>query len=151
MNPTDRLAGVLAPAPYREFSLQYMARIVEALPDQADGRGLPRILFTKNGGQWLAEMAATGCDALGVDWTTDLATARARVGDKVALQGNLDPCVLYASDDVIRDEVARVLASYGKGEGHVFNLGHGVHQFVQPERVKTLVDAVHELSAPYHA
>ena len=85
-----------------------------------------------------------------MDWTTDLSTARARVEDRVALQGNLDPCVLYASDEVIRREVERVLAAYGKGPGHVFNLGHGVHQFVDPDRVRTLVDAVHELSRPYH-
>ncbi|MEO6696480.1 MAG: uroporphyrinogen decarboxylase family protein, partial [Gammaproteobacteria bacterium] len=107
-------------------------------------------LFTKNGGQWLEAMAATGCDALGIDWTTDLAGARARVGDKVALQGNMDPSVLYASPKRIRSEVETILDSYGPGSGHVFNLGHGIHQHVKPEHAAAFVEAVHELSASYH-
>jgi uroporphyrinogen decarboxylase len=146
----DTWGGALSPAAYREFSLQYMARIVDGLVREREGRRVPVVLFTKGGGRWLAEMAATGCDALGVDWTTDLADARAATGGKVALQGNLDPCVLYAPPPVIRDEVAKVLASYGHGHGHVFNLGHGIHPDVNPEHAGAMVAAVHELSPKYH-
>jgi uroporphyrinogen decarboxylase len=146
----DTWGGSLTPAAYKEFSLQYMQRIVEAMPKSHEGRRVPIILFTKGGGQWLEAISETGCDAVGLDWTTDLADARARVGDKVALQGNLDPSVLYASPETIRTHVARCLASFGKGPGHVFNLGHGIHQHINPEHVKTLVDSVHELSVEYH-
>lgn len=146
----DTWGGALAPANYREFSLAYMQRVVEGLTRESEGRRVPVILFTKNGGQWLGDMANTGCDALGVDWTTDLADARRLVEDKVALQGNLDPCTLYASPERIREEVARVLASYGKGPGHVFNLGHGITPDVKPEHAAAMVEAVHELSRPYH-
>ncbi len=143
----DTWGGVLSPARYREFSLAYMQRIVDGLTREADGRKVPVVLFTKNGGQWLSEMADTGCDGLGVDWTTDLADARQRVGDRVALQGNLDPSVLYGSPESIRREVAVVLDSYGDGPGHVFNLGHGIHQHVNPEHLGAMVEAVRELSA----
>lgn len=146
----DTWGGALSPRDYRAFSLQYMERIVRGLTREHEGRRVPVILFTKNGGQWLEAMAATGCDALGIDWTTDLSDARARVGQRVALQGNMDPSILYASTDRIRSEVATVLASYGKGSGHVFNLGHGIHQHADPEKVAVVVDAVHELSRPYH-
>jgi uroporphyrinogen decarboxylase len=146
----DTWGGVLTPRDYREFSLRYMAQIVDGLTREADGRKVPVILFTKGGGQWLEAMAATGADALGVDWTTDLGDARRRVGDRIALQGNMDPSVLYASPERIRQEVATILADYGSGSGHVFNLGHGIHQHVDPERPRAFVDAVHELSAPYH-
>lgn len=146
----DTWGGVLAPARYREFSLQYMARIVDGLTRECEGRRVPVILFTKGGGAWLNEMAQTGCDALGVDWTTDLADARRAVGDRVALQGNLDPSALYASPARIREEVARVLASYGQGHGHVFNLGHGIHPQVPPEHAGAMIAAVHELSPVYH-
>jgi uroporphyrinogen decarboxylase len=146
----DTWGGALSPRDYKEFSLQYMERIVHGLTREHEGRRVPVILFTKNGGQWLEAMAASGCDALGIDWTTDLGDARARVGSRVALQGNMDPSILYASADRIRGEVATVLASYGKGSGHVFNLGHGIHQHADPERVAAAVDAVHELSLPYH-
>jgi uroporphyrinogen decarboxylase len=146
----DTWGGALAPAQYREFSLAYMAKIVDGLRREREGRRVPVVLFTKGGGRWLPEMAATGCDALGVDWTTDLADARAATGGKVALQGNLDPCVLYAPPEVIRDEVAKVLASYGPGHGHVFNLGHGIHPDVKPEHAGAMVAAVHELSPKYH-
>ncbi len=146
----DTWGGALAPAAYREFSLRYMAEIVAGLVREHDGRRVPAILFTKGGGQWLAELAATGADALGVDWTTDLSTARAAVAGRVALQGNLDPAVLYASPAAIREQVGRVLASYGKGPGHVFNLGHGIHPDVPPEHAGAMVDAVHELSPAYH-
>src|SRR4030066_1402598 len=117
---------------------------------ERDGRRVPVVLFTKDGGAWLGQMSDTGADALGVDWTTDLADARAATQDRVALQGNLDPCALYAPPDVIRDEVGRVLASYGHGHGHVFNLGHGIHPDVNPEHAGAMVAAVHELSPAYH-
>ena len=144
----DTWGGVLTPATYREFSLRYMRDITHALKQRYPHT--PVILFTKNGGAWLEDMAATGCDALGLDWTTDLADARARVGDKVALQGNLDPSVLYSPPEVIRREVGKVLESFGHGEGHVFNLGHGVTPDVNPEHVGALVEAVRELSPAYH-
>lgn len=146
----DTWGGVLAPRQYREFSLQYMTAIVDQLSRERDGRRVPVILFTKGGGAWLNEMAATGCDALGVDWTTDLADARRAVNDGKALQGNLDPNVLYASPERIRAQVAQVLASYGKGHGHVFNLGHGIHPGVDPEHAGAMIAAVHELSPTYH-
>ncbi len=142
----DTWGGVLSPANYQEWSLEPMRRIVAGLKREHEGRRVPVILFTKGGGQWLHAMADTGADALGVDWTTDLGDARRRVGERVALQGNLDPSVLYAGEDDIRREVQKVLDSYGKGPGHVFNLGHGIHQHIDPEKVAVLVDAVHSLS-----
>jgi len=147
----DTWGGVLTPAAYREFSLAYMNRIVAGLVREHDGRRVPVILFTKGGGAWLRDIAASGCDALGVDWTTDLADARRACGERVALQGNLDPGVLYAPPAQIRERVAQVLASYGAGHGHVFNLGHGIHPDVPPEHALAMVEAVHELSPPYHA
>ena len=146
----DTWGGALSPGDFREFSLDYMTRIVAGLTRVAEGRRVPVILFTKGGGPWLDAMADSGCDALGVDWTTDLADARRLVAGRVALQGNLDPCVLYAAPGRIRAEVERVLASYGEGSGHVFNLGHGIHPEVPPEHAAVMVDAVHELSPPYH-
>jgi uroporphyrinogen decarboxylase len=147
----DTWGGVLTPRDYKEFSLRYMERIVAGLTREHESRRVPVILFTKNGGQWLEAMAASGCDALGLDWTTDLKDARARVGHQVALQGNMDPSMLYASPERIRAEVATILASYGQDSGLVFNLGHGIHQHIDPEKVKVFVDAVHEFSRPYHA
>ncbi len=146
----DTWGGVLSPRDYREFSLAYMAKIVSGLTRHADGRQVPVTLFTKNGGAWLSDMAATGCDALGVDWTTDLATARQLVGDRVALQGNMDPSILYASPERIEAEVASILASFGNGNGHVFNLGHGIHPEVDPEHAAAFIAAVHKLSPAYH-
>ena len=146
----DTWGGTLSPANYREFSLAYMQQIVSGLQREAEGRKVPVTLFTKGGGQWLEAMAETGVDALGLDWTTDIADARRRVGDKVALQGNMDPCVLYASADRVEQEVAAVLAAYGNGSGHVFNLGHGIHPAISPDNMKRLVDSVHRLSEPYH-
>ncbi len=146
----DTWGGVLTPSAYREFSLAYMTRIVDGLVREHEGRRVPLVLFTKGGGQWLAQMAESGCDALGVDWTVDLADARRRVQDSVALQGNLDPCILHSNPERIREGVGEVLASYGRGPGHVFNLGHGIHPDVDPEHALALVHAVHELSAPYH-
>jgi uroporphyrinogen decarboxylase len=132
---------------YREFSLAYMQRIVDGLTREADGKKIPVVLFTKNGGAWLDAMADTGCDGLGVDWTMDLADARRLTGDRVALQGNLDPSTLYGTPERIRDDVKRVLESYGDGPGHVFNLGHGIHQHVNPDHLGVMVDAVKEFSA----
>jgi uroporphyrinogen decarboxylase len=146
----DTWGGVLTPRDYHEFSLAYMKRILEGVSRESEGRRVPVILFTKNGGQWLADMADSGCDALGVDWTLDLSDARRLVDDRVALQGNMDPCILYASPQRIRAEVEGVLASYGSGHGHVFNLGHGIHPDVPPAHAAALVSAVHELSPPLH-
>lgn len=142
----DTWGGILTPRDYTQFSLSYMQTIVQALPKTNEGRPVPVILFTKNGGQWLEQIAATGCDALGIDWTTDLSDARARVGGQVALQGNLDPSVLLSNPERIREEVQAVLTSYGTGPGHIFNLGHGITPDVPPEHVAVLVAAVHELS-----
>ena len=146
----DTWGGVLTPDDYRDFSLQYMQQIVSGLTREADGLQVPVVLFTKGGCQWLEAVADNGADALGIDWSTDLAMARKRVGDRVALQGNLDPAVLYAPPDIIREKVAEVLARFGKGSGHVFNLGHGITPDVDPENAGALVNAVHELSAQYH-
>lgn len=146
----DTWGGILSPGHYREFSLQYMAQIIAGLNRQAEQRPVPVVLFTKGGGAWLEAMTQTGTDAIGLDWTINIHEARQRVGEQVALQGNLDPCALYASPEQIRNEVATILADFGQGSGHVFNLGHGIHPDINPEHVRALVDAVHELSAPYH-
>ena len=146
----DTWGGTLTPEAYREFSLDYMQRIVDQLTREHDGRRVPVILFTKGGGQWLESMAETGCDGLGLDWTINIGEARRRVGDKVALQGNLDPSVLYASPDRIRAHVRKVMEDYGDGSGHVFNLGHGIHQHINPDHVKVLVDSVHEFGQRFH-
>jgi len=138
----DTWGGVLTPRQFEEFSLHYMAQIVAALTRHADGRRVPNIAFTKGGGAWLAKIASIGCDAVGVDWTTDLATARAAVDGRVALQGNLDPSALFAPAETLKAETLRVLDSYGAGAGHVFNLGHGITPDVDPERVTVLVDTV---------
>jgi uroporphyrinogen decarboxylase len=146
----DTWGGSLAHGAYHEFSLPYMQQIVTALKDDAATKNVPVILFTKGGGLWLESMAATGCDGLGLDWTQDLTRARKRVGDRVALQGNLDPMSLFAAAQQVRDGAAKALAAFGNGSGHVFNLGHGISQHTPPDRVAALVAAVHELSAPYH-
>ncbi|KZC37997.1 uroporphyrinogen decarboxylase, partial [Rhodanobacter sp. FW510-R12] len=139
----DTWGGLLGPAPFREFSLRYMAQIVAALKADATARELPVILFSKGAGAHLADMAGSGCAALGVDWTIDLADARRAVAGKVALQGNLDPAVMRASPEVIRREARAVLDSYGNHPGHVFNLGHGITPEVDPDNLKVLVDEVH--------
>lgn len=140
----DTWGGVLSDEKYQEFSLNYMQQIVSGLTREAEGRQVPVTLFTKGGGRWLEQMSETGCDALGLDWTQDISQARQRVGDKVALQGNMDPSVLYASPDVIQSEAKKVLDGFGEGTGHIFNLGHGIHQHINPENVSVLVDTVHE-------
>ncbi|MBT0586928.1 uroporphyrinogen decarboxylase [Alteromonas oceanisediminis] len=146
----DTWGGVLSPRDYRDFSLQYMHKIVDGLIREHDGHKVPVTLFTKNGGMWLEAIAATGCDGVGLDWTIDIDVARARIGDKVALQGNMDPSMLYAQPQRIESEVATILAKYGHGSGHVFNLGHGIHLDVPPKNAKVFVDAVHRLSGQYH-
>ena len=139
----DTWGGLLGPAPFREFSLRYMTRIVAELKEDPHARDLPVILFSKGANAQLAVMADSGCAALGVDWTVDLADARRAVAGKVALQGNLDPAILRASPEVIRRAVRAVLDSYGNHPGHVFNLGHGITPEVDPEHVRVLVDEVH--------
>ena len=139
----DTWGGMLGPAPFREFSLRYMAQVVDALKADAHARELPVILFSKGANRHLSAMADTGCAALGVDWTIDLADARAAVGGRVALQGNLDPAVLRSNPETIRRQARAVMDSYGNHPGHVFNLGHGITPEVDPEHVKVLVDEVH--------
>jgi len=145
----DSWGGALADGAYQEFSLKYMEKVVSQLQREKDGVRIPAIVFTKGGGIWLDEMANIGADALGLDWTVNLGRARALVGDRVALQGNLDPAILFASPEQIRAEVERSLTAYGApgaGSGHVFNLGHGISQFTPPESVSAMVEAVHSFS-----
>jgi len=139
----DTWGGLLGPAAFREFSLRYLALVVDVLKSDIHARDVPLILFSKGANWHLGEMAQSGCTALGVDWTIDLADARRAVNGQVALQGNLDPAVLRASPEVIRREVRRVLDSYGNHPGHIFNLGHGITPEIDPEHVKVLVDEVH--------
>jgi uroporphyrinogen decarboxylase len=146
----DTWGGSLSDAAYREFSLSYMQQVLDGLLRSHRGERVPNIVFTKGGGAWLEDLAATGADAVGLDWMVDIAAARTRVGGRVALQGNLDPATLFAPRDALRREVAALLAAYGRGSGHVFNLGHGVSPYTDPEQVGALVDAVHELSPAYH-
>jgi len=147
----DTWGGTLAAQAYREFSLAYSTRVLGHLKREREGRVVPRILFTKGGGLWLEPMAASGADALGIDWQTDLGDARRRVGARVALQGNLDPMALFGTPEAIEREARRVIESFGTGPGHVFNLGHGVSQFTPPENVAALVEAVHAASVGAHA
>jgi len=144
----DTWGGLLNTGNYLEFSLKYLRQIITDLQQNSTytNNKVPVILFTKTGHQWLEEMADTGCDALGVDWEISLQDARARVGQQVILQGNMHPATLLNSPNEIRQEVKRVLQSFGQGEGHIFNLGHGITPDVPPEHVAVLVDAVHELS-----
>ncbi|WP_020410307.1 uroporphyrinogen decarboxylase [Hahella ganghwensis] len=146
----DTWGGSLTPEGYLNFSLAYMRKIVDGLIRENEGRKVPVILFTKNGGQWLEAMADVGADALGLDWMTDIGEARKRVGHKVALQGNMDPAVLYASPEAIRSQVADILQRFGSGNGHVFNLGHGITPEVDPAHAGAFIESVHELSAQYH-
>lgn len=146
----DTWGATLEPEDYRRFSLDNMQKIVDGLTREKDGQTVPVILFTKGAGELLRNMADTGCDALGVDWTTNLAQARLYTGDKVALQGNLHPAVLREPAEIIEHGVAEVLESYGRGPGHVFNLGHGITPDIDPDKLKILVDAVHRLSPAYH-
>jgi uroporphyrinogen decarboxylase len=140
----DSWGGALADGAYQQFSLQYMQKVVSLLQREKDGVKIPAIVFTKGGGHWAEEIAGIGADAMGLDWTANLGQVRERVGHKVALQGNLDPAILFANPDQIRAEVIRVLESYGPhNTGHVFNLGHGISQFTPPESVAVMVETVH--------
>jgi uroporphyrinogen decarboxylase len=145
----DTWGGALADGVYQQFSLQYMREVLTRLKCEKDGVRIPTIVFTKGGGLWLEQIADIGADAVGLDWTVNLTEARARVGQRVALQGNLDPAVLFAGPEQIRAEVGKVLAAFGApkaGTGHVFNLGHGISQFTPPEAVSVMVEAVHDIS-----
>ena len=146
----DTWGGALSHNAYQEFSLRYMSQILAGITREYGGARIPAVVFTKGGGLWLESIANSGCDAVGLDWTVDIAEARRRIGDKVALQGNLDPAVLFAAPEVITAETEKILAGYGNGSGHVFNLGHGISQFTPPESALTLVEAVHALSRKYH-
>jgi uroporphyrinogen decarboxylase len=146
----DTWGGALSHAAFHEFSLPYLRSVLSSLSRSHDGHIVPRTVFTKGGGLWLESLADCGADCVGLDWTVDIDAARKRIGNKVALQGNLDPGVLFATPEIVRSEAGKVLAGYGSGGGHVFNLGHGVSQFTPPESVSALADAVHELSRPYH-
>ena len=146
----DSWGGALSHNAYTEFSLNYMQKIVAGLTKNADGRKVPSIVFTKGGALWLAAQAEIGADALGLDWAVDIGQARKRVGDKVALQGNLDPAILLSTPEAIEKEVASILASYGKGDGHVFNLGHGITQWTPPENAAAMLEAVRKHSQQYH-
>jgi uroporphyrinogen decarboxylase len=146
----DSWGGVLADGVFQAFSLAYTRRVLAQLKREHEGQRIPRIVFTKGGGLWLEQIADAGADVVGLDWTVNLGDARRRIGNRVALQGNLDPMVLFAPPEVIRQQVATTLESYGAGPGHVFNLGHGISQHTPPDHVDALVGAVHELSRPYH-
>ena len=146
----DTWGGMLSHAAYHEFSLAYLRRIIAGLTREREGLRVPNIVFTKGGGGWLESIAATGCDAVGLDWTVDIGAARARVGMRVALQGNLDPAILLSSPQAVQREAAAILASYGKGNGHVFNLGHGISQHTPPENVAALIETVRTTSVAYH-
>jgi uroporphyrinogen decarboxylase len=146
----DTWGGILSGEAFHEFSLRYMEQVFAGVRREQAGSRVPRIVFTKGGGQWLESLSHCGADAVGLDWTVDIGRARARIGDRVALQGNLDPGVLLAQPEAIRREVAKVLAGFGHGNGHVFNLGHGISQFTPPDHVAALVDSVHSASAAFH-
>ena len=146
----DTWGGSLSSPAYREFSLEYLRQVIAGIHHTWNGQPIPNIVFTKGGGLWLEDIAAIGCNAVGLDWTVSMDSARHRIGDQVALQGNLDPAVLFSTPTAIRAQVETVLRQYGPGAGHVFNLGHGVSQFTRPDHVGALVEAVHELSHPFH-
>lgn len=146
----DSWGGALSHNAYTEFSLNYMQKIVAGLTKNVEGKKVPSIVFTKGGALWLEAQAEIGADALGLDWAVDIGSARKRVGDKVALQGNLDPAILLSTPEAIEKEVASVLASYGKGSGHVFNLGHGITQWTPPENAAAMLEAVRKHSLQYH-
>ena len=142
----DTWGGTLTTPAYEEFSLQYMRRVAEGLTKEAEGRTVPSIVYTKGGALWLESITSAGFDAVGLDWTINIADARKRIGDRVALQGNMDPSALFGTPEIIQQEVARVLNGFGNHPGHVFNLGHGISRFTPPENVAVMVDAVHSQS-----
>lgn len=146
----DTWGGMLNTNDYHEFSLAYVKNVISQLHRDYSNKRIPVILFTKGGKAWLEQMAESGCDVLGVDWEITLQEARQRVAGKVALQGNMNPAMLLQSPEAIRTDVASILASYGQGAGHIFNLGHGITPDVPPEHVAVLVDAVHKYSESIH-
>lgn len=148
----DTWGGMLADGDFQTFSLAYTKKVVEKLIRENDGAKVPSIVFTKGGGEWIADIASIGCDAVSLDWSVNLTRARSVVGDRVALQGNLDPFVLFGDEETIRREARRVLDAYGEvgAGGHVFNLGHGINQFTPVENVRILVDEVHSYSRRHH-
>jgi uroporphyrinogen decarboxylase len=146
----DSWGGALSHDAYIEFSLNYMKKIVAGLTKDNDGHKVPSVVFTKGGALWLEAQAEIGADALGLDWTVDVGQARIRVGDKVALQGNLDPAILLSTPEAIEKQVENILCSYGYGHGHVFNLGHGITQWTPPENAAAMLEAVRKHSKQYH-
>lgn len=146
----DSWGGALSHSAYIQFSLNYMKKIIAGLTKQAEGRKVPCIMFTKGGGLWLEAQADAGADALGLDWTVDIGQARARVGNKMALQGNMDPAILLSSPEAIEKEVVNILECYGHGPGHIFNLGHGITQWTPPENAAAFLEAVRKHSKQYH-
>lgn len=148
----DTWGGMLSTDDYKRFSLKYMKMVLDGLIRENEGEAVPSILFTKGGGEWIEDIAGTGCSAVGLDWSTDIGRARKAVGDRVALQGNMDPFVLFGSEEVIRAEARKVLDKFGQvgAGGHVFNLGHGINQFTPVESVQILVDEVHSYSRQFH-
>ncbi|MGH8799884.1 MAG: uroporphyrinogen decarboxylase [Casimicrobiaceae bacterium] len=141
----DTWGGLLTSHAYARFSLAYISTVLQRVR-QASGVATPTIVFTKGGGQWLESIAESGCSAIGIDWTTDIAAARARVGSRVALQGNLDPLVLLATPDAVRAEAAAILSAAGPAPGYIFNLGHGIVPSTPPDNVAALVEYVHQAS-----
>ena len=146
----DTWGGILSDAAFKRYDLPYLQQVVSGLNRRAENRQVPVVIFTKGGGIWLEQLAQLGADALGTDWTVNLQQARQRVGTQVALQGNLDPLALFGSQDCLELEIERLLAEYGHGSGHVFNLGHGINQYTDPEQVAFMVEAVHRISVRYH-
>ena len=146
----DTWGGILSDAAFKRYDLPYLQQVVSGLNRRAENRQVPVVIFTKGGELWLEQLAQSGADALGTDWTVNLQQARQRVGTQVALQGNLDPLALFGSQDCLELEIERLLAEYGHGSGHVFNLGHGINQYTDPEQVAFMVEAVHRISVRYH-
>lgn len=146
----DTWGGILSDTAFKRYDLPYLQQVVSGLNRRAENRQVPVVIFTKGGGLWLEQLAQSGADALGTDWTVNLQQARQRVGTQVALQGNLDPLALFGSQDCLELEIERLLAEYGHGSGHVFNLGHGINQYTDPEQVAFMVEAVHRISVRYH-
>lgn len=147
----DTWGGLLDTVHYEIFSLHYIREIIQSLIRQQEARRIPVIVFTKGGGQWVSKIAASGCDVIGLDWQVDIGKIRNEVGDRVALQGNMNPDILLTSKETIRSEVNQILERFGKGSGHVFNLGHGITPDVPPDHVAYLVECVHTLSKSYHS
>lgn len=146
----DSWGGILTGRAYLEFSLTYMKEIIQQLDTEHDDGNIPVILFSRGAGLWIESIADSGCDCIGLDWTQNIGSVRNKVGDRIALQGNLDPAVLYASPETIKHHVEQILENFGHGSGHVFNLGHGIQPGVDPEHAGVFIDAVHELSKKYH-